>query len=71
MSLGIGLYFIPLAMIANETILNLSDSPFIAIMAFIKIALSLSLLSFSVIVKSNFILRLSAFLLSLVIMFLI
>ena len=71
MSLGIGLYFIPLAMIANETILNLSNSPFIAIMAFIKIALSLFLLSFSVIVKSNFILRLLAFLLSLVIMFFI
>jgi TRAP transporter 4TM/12TM fusion protein len=71
MSLGIGLYFIPLAMIANETILNLSNSPFIAIMAFIKIALSLFLLSFCVIVKSNFILRLLAFLLSLVIMFFI
>ena len=71
MNLGIGLYFIPLAMIANETILNLSNSPFIAIMAFIKIALSLFLLSFSVIVKSNFILRLLAFLLSLVIMFFI
>ena len=71
MSLGVGLYFIPLAMIANETILNLSNSPFIAIMAFIKIALSLFLLSFSVIVKSNFILRLLAFLLSLVIMFFI
>jgi len=71
MSLGIGLYFIPLAMIANETILNLSNSPFIAIMAFIKIALSLFLLSFSVIIKSNFILRLLAFLLSLVIMFFI
>ena len=71
MNLGIGLYFIPLAMIANETILNLSNSPFIAIMAFIKIALSLFLLSFSVIIKSNFILRLLAFLLSLVIMFFI
>ena len=71
MSLGVGLYFIPLAMIANETILNLSNSPFIAIMAFIKIALSLFLLSFCVIVKSNFILRLLAFLLSLVIMFFI
>ena len=71
MSLGIGLYFIPLAMIANETILNLSNSPFIAIMAFIKIALSLFLLSFCVIVKSIFILRLLAFLLSLVIMFFI
>ena len=71
MSLGVGLYFIPLAMIANETILNLSNSPFIAIMAFIKIALSLFLLSFSVISKSHLILRLVSLLLSLILMFFI
>ena len=71
MSLGIGLYFIPLAMMANETILDLSNNPFLALMAFVKIALSLFLLSFSVISKSNLILRLVSFLLSLILMFFI
>ena len=71
MSLGIGLYFIPLAMMANETILDLSNNPFLALMAFVKIALSLFLLSFSVISKSHLILRLVSFLLSLILMFFI
>ena len=49
MSLGIGLYFIPLAMIANKTILQLSSDPFLALIAFVKIAISLVFLSFSII----------------------
>jgi hypothetical protein len=67
--LGIGLYFIPLAMIANKTILQLSSDPFLAIIAFIKIAISLVFLSFSIISKSNLVLKLFCFVLSIFIMF--
>jgi|TARA_B110000090_G_scaffold47817_1_gene54402 TRAP transporter 4TM/12TM fusion protein len=69
MSLGIGLYFIPLAMIANKTILQLSSDPFLALIAFVKIAISLVFLSFSIISKSNLVLKLFCFVLSIFIMF--
>ena len=69
MSLGIGLYFIPLAMIANKTILQLSSDPFLALIAFVKIAISLVFLSFSIISKSNLVLKLFRFVLSIFIMF--
>ena len=69
MSLGIGLYFIPLAMIANKSIIDLNTTFVFSILAFIKIAFGLTILSYSIISKNNVILRLSGFLLSLFIMF--
>ena len=69
MSLGIGLYFIPLAMIANKSILDLNSTFILSFLAFIKIAFSLIMLSFSIIGNYNPFLRIAAFLLGLLIMF--
>ena len=69
MSLGIGLYFIPLGMIANEAIIKLDTEFFYAIIAFVKIAISLVMLSYALITKSLIFLRLLAFGLGLVLMF--
>ena len=69
MSLGIGLYFIPLAMIANKSIIELNSTFFLSILAFVKIATGLTLLSYSIISKHNVILRLGGFFISIFIMF--
>lgn len=49
MALGIGLYIVPLAMIANPTVIELGDAPVSALLAAAKIALGLGLVSFGVI----------------------
>ena len=69
MSLGIGLYFIPLAMIANKSIIELNSTFILSILAFVKIATGLTLLSYSIISKNNVILRLGGFFISFFIMF--
>lgn len=69
MSLGIGLYFIPLAMIANKSILDLNSTLFLSLLAFIKIAFSLVLLSFSIIGNYFIFIRMAAFFVGLFIMF--
>ena len=69
MSLGIGLYFIPLAMIANKSIIELNSTFILSILAFVKIATGLTLLSYSIISKHNVILRLGGFFISIFIMF--
>ena len=69
MSLGIGLYFIPLAMIANKSIIELNSTFILSILAFVKIATGLTLLSYSIISKHNIILRLGGFFISIFIMF--
>ena len=69
MSLGVGLYFIPLAMIANKSIIDLNSTILLSILAFIKIAIGLTILSYSIISRHNIILRLGGFLLSICIMF--
>ncbi|GLQ04836.1 TRAP transporter permease [Sneathiella chinensis] len=57
MALGIGLYIIPLALIANPALIGLDADPMAALMAFAKIALSLSAISFGVIAPLNPLLR--------------
>ena len=69
MSLGIGLYFIPLAMIANKSIIELNSTFILSILAFVKIATGLTLLSYSIISKHNVFLRLGGFFISIFIMF--
>jgi len=61
MSLGIGLYFIPLAMIANDEIIKLDTEFLYAIIAFLKIAFSLVLLSYSLISANFIIFKIIAF----------
>ncbi|WP_109464689.1 TRAP transporter permease [Albibacillus kandeliae] len=49
MSLGIGLYIIPLGMVANPNVLNLAVNPGMALFAFARIGLGLALISYGLI----------------------
>ena len=49
MALGVGLYLIPLGMIANPMIIQLAESPLWALIAFLKIAVGLSAVSYGLI----------------------
>jgi TRAP-type uncharacterized transport system fused permease subunit len=49
MSLGIGLYMIPLAMVVHPELLTTGVTPLLSLLAFCKIALALGLTSFAVI----------------------
>jgi TRAP transporter 4TM/12TM fusion protein len=49
MALGIGLYVIPLAMIANPAVIELAHTPLAAILAGVKIGIGLALVSFGLI----------------------
>ena len=69
MSLGIGLYFIPLAMISNEAIIKLDTDFLSSMIAFVKIALSLCMLSYAFISKNLIIVKIIAFVLGLFVMF--
>ncbi|MBC9071282.1 TRAP transporter fused permease subunit [Thauera sp. CAU 1555] len=51
MALGIGLYVIPLAMVANPDIIRLSADPVAAVIDAVKIAVGLTALSFGVIAR--------------------
>lgn len=59
MALGIGLYIIPLGMIANPDIIRLLQSPLSAAIAFGQMAVGLACVSFAVISKYNPALRLA------------
>jgi hypothetical protein len=49
MALGLGLYLIPLGMIANPALIALADTPGLALLAALKVGLGLALVSFGVI----------------------
>ena len=49
MALGIGLYLIPLGMIANDQLIALGDRPLAALWAALRVALGLSLISYGLI----------------------
>ncbi|WP_128292238.1 TRAP transporter permease [Afifella aestuarii] len=57
MLLGIGLYVIPLGMIANPSLLALGVSPFAALLAFVKVGVGLSMLSYGIIAARPLMLR--------------
>lgn len=57
MTLGIGLYLIPLAMIANPALIKLAETPLPALLVFFKIAIGLALVSFGVIANYSWSLR--------------
>jgi len=69
MSLGIGLYFIPLAMISNAEIIKIDTDFLSSMIAFVKIALSLVMLSYAFISKNLIIVKVIAFGLGLIVMF--
>ncbi len=58
MALGVGLYIIPLGMIANPDLLRLAEAPLAAIIAVIRVGLALILISNSIIGKAHPALRL-------------
>jgi len=57
MALGIGLYIIPLAMVANPDIIQLAFNPFDALFDGVKVAIGLGAISFGVIARRGFWLR--------------
>ncbi|WP_245227289.1 TRAP transporter permease [Parasedimentitalea maritima] len=52
MALGVGLYVIPLGMIANPDILRLAETPMAALLAFLRMAVGLAVLSYGLIALS-------------------
>ncbi len=59
MALGIGLYLIPLGMIANPDVLALSDAPLMALAAALKIGAALAAVSFGLIAPNRLWIRAS------------
>jgi len=57
MALGVGLYLIPLGMIANNQLIALGDAPLAAIWAALRMAVGLSLISYGLIGKVTVLLR--------------
>ncbi|MEM7671350.1 MAG: TRAP transporter large permease subunit, partial [Pseudomonadota bacterium] len=49
MALGVGLYVIPLGMVANPALIGLADDPASALLSALKVALGLTALSYGVI----------------------
>ncbi|MEP3331608.1 TRAP transporter fused permease subunit [Sedimentitalea sp.] len=54
MALGVGLYVIPLAMIANPNLLRIADAPLLALFALCRVAIGLGLLSYGLIGARGF-----------------
>ena len=57
MALGIGLYIIPLGMISNPELIALLDNPGLAMLAAVKVGLGLMALSYAVIARLAFTIR--------------
>lgn len=53
MALGIGLYLIPPAMIVNPALLSVATDTTFALLAFVKTAISLAMVSFGIILRHN------------------
>ncbi|KKJ75351.1 TRAP dicarboxylate transporter subunit DctM [Kiloniella litopenaei] len=69
MALGVGLYIIPLGMIANPDILSLSETPLMALVAFIQIALGLTCISYGLIAVKSVIRKLGLILSGILVIF--
>ena len=57
MALGVGLYLIPLGMIANDQLITLGDAPLAALWAALRMAVGLSMISYGLIGKVTVLLR--------------
>lgn len=69
MALGVGLYIIPLGMIANPAIIDFISSPIIAFVMFVKLALGLAATSYGIISKRHPLARLSLVIFGLAVVF--
>jgi TRAP transporter 4TM/12TM fusion protein len=70
MTLGIGLYLIPPAMIANPALIQLASVPALAIAAFLKVAVGLACVSFGAILNINVLKRTALVSAGLIVLFL-
>lgn len=59
MSLGVGLYLVPLAMVANPSLIDLMHHPLWAVMAAVKVAIGLGAISYGIISPRNPVVRIS------------
>ena len=57
MILGLGLYFIPLGMVSNPSLIKLGSTPIEALISMFKISICLLMFSFSIIKAKNFLLK--------------
>ncbi len=69
MSLGVGLYVIPLGMVANPDLLLLTTEPLAALLAFVQMAVGLGLISYGLIAPSKIPVRVVQVLLGLLVVF--
>jgi TRAP transporter 4TM/12TM fusion protein len=69
MALGVGLYIIPLGMVANPSLIELGTSPILAFTAFIKIGLGLAAISFGLIAPLSFLARAALVIFGLLVVF--
>ncbi|MCB0058945.1 MAG: hypothetical protein KDE45_18035, partial [Caldilineaceae bacterium] len=54
----VGLYIIPLAMIANPSLIGFADTPALALAAFVKTGIGLTAISYAIITRANLAVRL-------------
>lgn len=57
MALGIGLYLVPLAMIANPVLIGLAEQPVMALLMFVKVGISLAAIAYGVIAPRVLVIR--------------
>ena len=69
MALGVGLYLIPLGMIANPDLIALGSNPFLSLVAMTKVGFALILISFGIICPKSMIFRITLCLLGGIILF--
>ena len=69
MILGLGLYFIPLGMVSNPSLIKLGSTPIEALIAMFKISICLLMFSFSIIKAKNFLLKISGLFIGCLILF--
>jgi len=69
MTLGVGLYIIPLGMIANPAIIDLSETPLMALLVFLKLASGLAAISYGLIGKLAFYLKIILILVGMALVF--
>ena len=61
MRLGIGLYIVPLGMVANPSLIALTDTPLLALAAFIKLGAGLALTSWGLVNATSGLRAIAAF----------
>ncbi|ANT61981.1 TRAP dicarboxylate transporter subunit DctM [Salipiger sp. CCB-MM3] len=69
MALGVGLYIIPLGMVANPGLLELAEAPGRALFAFVRVGLGLALISYGLIGRAPLVMRLAAIIFGLIVVF--